>query len=182
MVSQPTRNAVWQDYLDIARLGRYYEALADRYQWYYRSVRFLLLAMVIVSVAFPYTSLPQPASWIVGAILILLTAILVAVDYVGDFARKGTVLHGISIQVKHLELEWQTLWLEIDDADAQDSEIRRRNSDCQRRLIEATARSGEEGITINSKLNQKCMETAYAIMEDRYRHAYGEDPSPSLPT
>ncbi len=184
MVSQSIRNTVWQDYLDVDRLGRYYEALADRYQWYYRSVRFLLLVMVIVSVAFPYTSLPQPISWIVGAMLVILTAILVAVDYVGDFSKKSAVLHGISIQVKRLELEWEALWLEIDDANAEDSEIRRRNSECQLRLIEATARSGEEGITINSKLNQKCMETAYAIMEDRYRHAYGEEPatSPSLST
>ena len=149
------------------------KALADRYQWYYISVRFLLLFMVIVSVAIPYTSLSQPASWLFGALSVVLTAILVAVDYVGNFAKKRAVLHGISVQVNRLESDWEMLWLEIDDADTEDSEMRQRNRDCQRTMMEVTERAGEEGITIDRKLNQKCMETAYAIMEDRYRYAHG---------
>jgi hypothetical protein len=173
MVSQSTRNAVWQSYLDVARLGRYYEALADRYQWYYRSVRFLLLFAVIVTVAIP-SYLSQPSSLIFGAVAVLLTAILVAVDYVGDFAKKSAVLHGISVQVNRLESDWEMLWLEIDDADTEDSEVRKKNRDCQRILMEVTERAGEEGITIDDKLNQRCMETAYAIMGDRYRYAHEE--------
>lgn len=178
MVSQSTRNAVWQSYLDVARNGRYYEALADRYQWYYRSVRFLLLLAVIVTVAVP-SYLSQPASLIFGAVAVLLTAILVAVDYVGDFAKKSAVLHGISVQVNRLESDWEILWLEIDDVDAVDSEMRQRNRDYQRLLNEVTERAGEEGITIDNKLNQKCMETAYEIMEDRYRYARGEEATTS---
>ena len=173
MVSQSTRNAVWQSYLDVARNSRYYEALANRYQWHYRSVRFLLLFAVIVTVAVP-SYLSQPASLIFGAVAVLLTAILVAVDYVGDFAKKSAVLHGISVEVNRLESDWEMLWLEIDDSDAVDSEIRQRNRECQRLLMQVEKRAGEEGITIDAKLNQKCMETAYAIMEDRYRYAYGE--------
>lgn len=173
MVSHSTRNAVWQSYLDVARLGRYYEALADRYQWYYRTVRFFLLFAVIVTVAVP-SYLSQPASLIFGAVAVLLTAILVAVDYVGDFAKKSAVLHGISVQVNRLESDWEMLWLEIDDAEADDAEMRERNRDCQRTLMEVTERAGEEGITIDDKLNQRCMETAYEIMGDRYRYAHEE--------
>ena len=175
MVSQSTRNTVWQSYLDVARNSRYYEALANRYQWYYRSVRFALLFMVIVSVAVPYTSLSHPASWILGTLSVGITAILVAVDYVGDFAKKSAVLHGISVEVNRLESDWELLWLEIDDSDAVDSEMRQRNKDYQRLLMTVEKRAGEEGITIDHKLNQKCTETAYAIMEDRYRYAYGEE-------
>ena len=175
MASQSTRNAVWQSYLDVARNNRYYEALANRYHWYYRSVRFTLLFMVIVSVAIPYTSLPDPASWILGVISVCITAILVAVDYVGDFAKKSAVLHSISVEVSRLESDWEILWLQMDESDAVDSELRQKNNEYQRRLITVEKRAGEEGITINHKLNQKCMETTYAIMEDRYRYAYGEE-------
>ena len=180
MVSQSTRNTVWQSYLDVARNSRYYEALANRYQWYYRSVRFLLLFAVIITVAVP-SYLSQPASLIFGAVAVVLTAILVAVDYVGDFAKKSAVLHGISTEVSHLESDWEMLWLEIvDESDAVDSEMRRRNRGYQRLLMRVEERAGEEGITIDNKLNQKCMEMTYAIMEDRYRYAYGEEATPSV--
>lgn len=174
MVSDATRNAVWQSYLDVVRLGYYYDALSDRYQRFYLAIRFGMLFFVIVSVASPFAPFPQPTNVIVTIALIVVTAILVAVDYVGDFAKKAAVLHGIAGQVRRLESEWETMWLGIDDADAEDGTTRRENAELRRRLTESTEQAGEAGITTHNKLNQKCMETAYAVVEDKHRYDLGE--------
>ncbi len=171
MVSDATRNAVWQGYLDVVRLTYYYEVLSDRYQRIYLTVRFAMLFFVIVSVASSFMSLPQPVTAI---ILVGITAILVALDYVGDFARKAALLHGISSQVRRLGFEWEALWLGIDEADTEDKATRQKNVELQRLVTDVAERAGEAGITINNKLNQKCMEKAYAIVEDRHRYDQGE--------
>lgn len=174
MVSDATRNTVWQSYLDVVRLSYYYDAMANRYQRFYLATRFGMLFFVIMSVASPFAPFSQPTDIIVTISLIVVTAILVAVDYVGDFAKKAAVLHGIAGQVKRLESEWQTLWLGIDDADAENGTTRHKNVELQHRLTEATEQAGSAGITTNNKLNQKCMETAYAIVEDKHRYDLGE--------
>ena len=174
MVSDATRNAVWQSYLDVVRLVYYYESLADKYQRLYFWIRFGMLFFVIVSVASPFAPFPQPVGAIVTVAMILVTATLVTADYVGDFAKKAAVLHGIAGQVNRLGSEWRALWLVIDDADSEDGMARRKNEDLQSRLTETTEQAREAGITINDKLNQKCVETAYAIVEDRHRYDLGE--------
>ena len=171
MVSDATRNAVWQSYLDVVRLTYYYEVLSDRYQRIYLMVRFAMLLFVIMSVASSFMSLPQPVSAI---ILVGITAILVALDYVGDFARKAALLHGISSQVRRLGFEWELLWIGIDDADAENNATRQKNAQLQRLVTEAAERASEAGITIDDKLNQKCMEKAYAIVQDKHRYDLGE--------
>lgn len=171
MVSDATRNAVWQSYLDVVRLTYYYEVLSNRYQKYYLTIRFAMLFFVIATVASPFISLPQPVTPIV---LVIITAFIVALDYVGDFARKAALLHGISGQVRRLNSQWELLWLSIDDTGAEDEVTRQKNTGLQRLLMEATDRAGEAGITTNNKLNQECMETAYAIVEDRHRYDLGE--------
>ena len=174
MVSDATRNAVWQSYLDVVRLVYYYEALADKYQRLYFWIRFGMLFFVIASVASPFAPFPQPIGVIVTVALIMVTATLVAADYVGDFAKKAALLHGIAGQVNRLGSEWRALWLVIDDADSEDGMARRKNEDLQSRLTETTEQAREAGITINDKLNQECVETAYAIVEDRHRYDLGE--------
>ena len=174
MVSDATRNAVWQSYLDVARLVYYYDAQADRYQRFYIAIRFAMLFFVIVSVASPFAPFPQPIDVIAPVALILVTAVLVTADYVGDFAKKAAVLHGIAAQVHRLGSECRALWLRIDDADSEDGMARRKNEKLQNHLTETTEQAREAGITINNKLNQECVETAYAIVEDRHRYDLGE--------
>lgn len=110
MVSDRTRNAVWQNYLDVSRLGMYYETLANRYRWYYISLRVALLLSVIGSVASPLTPLNHPAA---TTALVIVTIILVAMDYALDLAKKSAVLQEVSIQVKGLESDWEMLWLAL---------------------------------------------------------------------
>lgn len=172
MVSQRTRNVVWQGYLDVSRLGMYYEALANRYRWYYISQRAALLISVFCSVASTFAPLNYPP--LVTFALVALTVILVAVDYTLDIAKKNAVLHQINVDVERLETRWEALWLRIDDADADESVIRAENVSLQESLTDTTKRCGEEGIPVSNKLNQKCMENAYEIIKSRYQYAQGE--------
>ena len=170
MVSEPIQRSVWEGFLDVARLSRYYEALADRYQKFYVCIRVALLISVFASVASPIVFQTERFSWIAVAITVIVTAFLAAADYVGDFAKKSAVLHGISVQVKRLEIEWELLWYETGTADAVESEMLKKNMDHQFRLLEITERFGGEGIFIDGDLNLRCMEEAYKIMEERYSY------------
>ena len=171
MVSQRTRNAVWQSYLDVSRLGLYYEELANRYRRYYVVLRVALLLSVIGSVASPFTPLSHPAA---TTFLVIATVVLVAADYALDLAKKSVVLHQINVQVGRLENEWKMLWIRVDDADSADSNIRLDNFRLEERLMEATRRCGEEGIATNYKLDRKCMEMAYDVIEEKTKHSRQE--------
>ena len=149
----------------------YYEALANRYRWYYISLRVALLVSVFGSVASTFAPLDYlPAT----LILVAATVILVAVDYALDFAKKSAVLHQVSVQVGLLETEWKMLWIRVDDDDSADSNIRSRSLQLEERLMEATRRCGEEGIATNYKLDRKCMEMAYDVIEEKTKHARQE--------
>ena len=171
MVSEPTRDAVWQNYLDVSRLGYYYETLANRYRRYYIWLRFALLVSVIASVGSQYTPINHP---IATTFLVIATVMLVAVDYALDLAKKSAVLQEIYLQVKGLEADWEMLWLEIEDEDADDVETRQKNRALYRRLLQVTGRSVAEGILIDDKLNQESLKTANKIIEDKYGYAHGE--------
>ena len=157
MVSDATRNAVWQGYRDAASIGRYCEGMSNRFHRRYIVARFALLVSVIATVALQFASLPHPYSIFAAVVMVLVTASLAGVDLVGDFAKKGGVLHWISVEVKGLESEWATLRFSIDRADAEDAAIQGENSDLRRRLMIATRRAGESGIRINYELNEKRM-------------------------
>ena len=171
MVSDSTRDSVWQNGLDVSRLGYYYEALTNRYRRYYIWLRFALLVSVIASVGSQYTPLNHP---LVTTILVIAAVILVAMDYALDLAKKSAVLQEICIQVKKLEADWEMLWLGVDDEDANDSETRQKNRALYERLLEVTGRSVAEGILIDNKLNQKSLKTANSIIKDKYGYAHGE--------
>ena len=170
MVNPYIRTMVWEGCLNAARLSRYYEALAGRYNLFYTGIRAALLFAVILSVASPYY-LPTPSSFIttlptVGVICV--TAILVVADYVGNFAKKGSILHTTSIQVSSLETRWEMLWLDVNDLDADEDAVRRELIILQRRMITATEQVGYEGIKTDKNLNLKCAKEADELYINRF--------------
>ena len=171
MVSEHMRNAVWQNYLDVARLGYYYEAMTNRYRRYYIGLRFALLVLVIASVGTQYTPVSHP---IITALLVVATVALVSADYALDLAKKSAVLQEICIRVRGLEADWEMLWLGIEDENTNDVETRQKNRALYERLLEVTGRSLAEGILINDKLNRKSTITANAVIQDKYGYAHGE--------
>ena len=164
MATEQTRNAVWQELLDVARLVRYYEALSDRHRRNHSIVRFLLLAAAASGIAALLDLLPPSVQLISGG----LVAIIVAWDFVSDYAKKAAVLHAVSIECSALEIEWCELWADVNDRDLDDAEARRKNQRLARRGLEVTGWAGHADIREDRKLNEECEQAAYRVMADRY--------------
>lgn len=162
MVAEQTRNAIWQELLDVARLVRYYEALSDQHRRNHLIVRFLLLAAAAGGIAALLDLLPAMAQLVAGG----LVALLVAWDFVSDYAKKAAILHAISIECSAMEIEWQNLWLELENIS--DAEARRENTRLSRRIADVTGWAGQADIRENRKLNEECEKAAYRVMAERY--------------
>ena len=166
MVTEQTRNAVWQELLDVARLVRYYEALSDRHRRNHIIVRFLLLVAAASGIAALLDQLPAIAQLIAGGLI----AVLVVWDFVSDYAKKAAVLHVISLECSALEVEWRELWADINDNESNttDAEARGKNRKLALRISEVTGWAGHADIREDRKLNEKCEETAYRVVADWY--------------
>lgn len=164
MATEQTRNAVWQELLDVARLVRYYEALADRQRRNHLIVRFFLLAAAAGGIAALLDVLPAYVQLAAGG----LVALLVAWDFVADYAKKAAVLHAISLECSALEIEWRELWADVNEHDLDDARARRENQRLARRVLEVTGWAGRADIREDRKLNEKCEEAAHRVVADRY--------------
>ena len=162
MVSEQVRNAVWQDMLDVARVIRYYDALSDRYKHNQAVIRFLLLIAVAGGIGALLDLFPEIAQLISGG----LVALLVAWDFISDYARKAAILHVISIECSALEIEWQSLWFKIETLD--DDTALNENTRLLRRISDVTGWAGQANIREDRKLNEECERVAYEVMEARY--------------
>ena len=164
MASDETRNDVWQELLDAARLARYYEALSDRHQRKHRIVRFLLFVAGASAVATVLKFLPGEAQAVVGG----LVAIVVAWDFVSDYAQKAAVLRTVSIACSELESEWRELWHDVNHDVVDEPQLRDQLQRLARRTREVTSRAGDAGVSVDQKLNERCAESAYKVVSDRY--------------
>ena len=159
-----TRNAVWQEMLDTARLVRYYERMASRQHRQHLAVRLVLLASATAGVAAATNALPEVIQVASGAVV----AILVAWDFLADYANKAAVLGSIRRECSAVEVELAALWGEIQADSIDDDEARRTLAELARRVSRATNLAGSAHISTNERLNAKCEETAYKAMEGRY--------------
>ncbi len=166
MVSDQTRNMVWQEFLDVARLVRYYEALSNRYRLSYYIVRFLLLASAVSGIAVLLELLPATLQSISNGLI----ALLVVWDFLSDYARKAEVLRTISLHCSELESQWRDLWIELDDVESSDIEIRRKNGQLSERISVVTDWAGLADVRDDQKLNSACEREAYQVMFDCYTH------------
>lgn len=164
MVSETTRNAVWQELLDAARLVRYYTSLADRHCRKRRIMQSLLLAAATSGLVGLLGPLPEFMLQTAAATV----AILVAWDSFGDYARKAAVLHAICIECNRIEGLWQRLWLEIDRPDLKDTDVLRQCETLGQRLNEITGQAGLVGVPVDAQLNKTCAEDAYKALQARY--------------
>ena len=164
MVSERTRNEVWRELLDAARLARYYEALADRHRRNHTLTRVFLLATAASGVAALLDLLPDAARLVAGGLI----AFVVAWDFVANYAKKAAVLHAISLECGALEEEWRALWIDANDDGAEDSEVQRRNRELSRKIMAIAGWAGHVDVREDRKLNEECEEAAYRIMAERH--------------
>ena len=166
-VSETTRREVWNEFLDAARLMRYYAELSDRHRRRRQYVQWLLLFLALGGVSHFLDLLPDSADWIAGLTSIGIAA-AVAWDFMADDAKKAAVLHSISVECGDIEMQWRELWLAIDQEQTSDEEVRRRFRDLSDRLLRTTSRAGEIEVQEDSRLNEASTKIAYQVMTDRY--------------
>ena len=166
MITNETRNAIWQELLDVARLVRYYEAMSDRYRRNHLTVRFCLFLAASGEVIVLVGLFPETVRSLVGTLLAGLIAIIVAWDFVCDYAKKAAVLQTISMECSRVEIEWKALWDEISTLN--DDDALQRNTQLARRISEITGWAGQASINEDRKLNQECTTAAYKVMGDKY--------------
>lgn len=162
MVTDATRNAVWQELLDVARLVRYYAAMADRHRRNHLVVRFVLVATAMGGVVAFFDVLPVSVRLLLGAGI----AGVVAWDLLSSYGSKAAVLQAVSMECSLLESELRNVWLRLETMP--DEEARREWSRVSRRLAEVTGWAGQADVSEDGKLNVQCAEAAYATMREQY--------------
>ena len=109
VVTGATRNAVWQEMLDVARLVRYYDRMARQRQQRHLGIRIVLFASATAGVASAIDALPEAVRIASGALI----ALLVAWDFLADYANKAAILGVIrgesSLSLGGLGRRWRRL-------------------------------------------------------------------------
>lgn len=164
VIADQTRNAIWQDLLDVARLVRYYAALSDKHKFKHTLIQFLLLAAAFSGIAAVLQLLPEKFQLIPGALI----ALFIAWDFVAGYARKAAVLHTINYECNALEIEWAALWAEVQSAEISDACARDRNKKLEEKLLSVTIWAGQTDIREDPNLNKKCEKLAYKIVAEQY--------------
>lgn len=162
MVSEQTRNGIWQDLLDAARLVRYYEALAARHLHQHLLIRMFLLLAAAGGMASLLELLPEYFQLLAGVGV----TVLVALDFALNCARKTAVLNLIGIECTALENKWMDLWAKLDRLG--EDEALRETDQLARRLAEVTGWAGHAEIREDRALNERCEEVAFDVVASRY--------------
>ena len=164
LATDATRNAVWQEMLDNARLVRYYDRMTSSRQRCHYGVRLVLLASASAGIAALIEALPEQVRiYCVAAI-----AVLVVIDLLSDFGNKAAVLSFIRSECNEVGDELDALWGELQSDSINDDEARRSLKDLKRRGTRATNRVEHHNIPTNERLNAKCEKVAFKIMANQY--------------
>lgn len=168
MANDAVRHDVWHNYLDAARLVRYYEALSDKYRRKRFLVRFLLLMAAASGIAALLKLFPENSQQYVQLVATGFVALLVVWDSVSDYASKVAVLHTISFECTKLEHEWQKLWTELNSDTLTSAEVLRKNDRLAQRITEVTSWADLADVREDQKLNERCTASADTILDQRY--------------
>lgn len=163
-VTEATRNAVWDEMLEAARMTRYAESMESRYRTRHWIVRFSLLLSASASAATILGMLPDGWPRLLPNLAI---AVLVAWDFMSGYATKIAVLNSAKRECQDLETEWRELWLDVDSPAATDAEVRERNKELSRRLARTTSPMDVE-VRVNQKINVASTADAYTVTAARY--------------
>lgn len=162
MVSTATRNHVWNQLLDIARLARYYGRLSSR-MTLRNNLRTGTLALAATSAAVSLLNILPAAVELVANVAI---AGLACWMLIGNHAQKLAVVRGVSERCRELESETRSLWLNLDRLD--DTQARTKWEDLDREINRVTSKPESSGVPNDDALNEACEEEAYRAIGQEY--------------
>ena len=161
MISDQTRNTVWQGLLDMARWSRYYDATARRYQLHRNTLRFLLAFLGIATGVTLVDVIPAGFVAIPGIAILAVTIW----DLVVDPGKTAAMLGSVSKDVSELEMEYRAVWESVYADRITEAEAISRSESIMRRAAKASNRLG---IHTDNKINKRCTVAAYTAEKDRY--------------
>ena len=164
MITEHTRNEIWEEFLDASRLVRYYGKLESRNQIWYVGNRLLLLLFSLGGIVVLFDILPDSIRIVIGAFI----SLLIALEYVFNIGQKTAVLRYVYISCAELEDQWRILWNRIENNRIDETEIWREREELSRRCLQVTSKAKELGVRDNNRINKESAEEAYRVMEDRY--------------
>ena len=174
MVTDQTRNAIWQDLWDAERYYRYYGSLSDSYRRRHRLTRFATLASVLVeaTISVSYISTGVTGIWatiLLAAIITLgiVIAILVAWDATSNYAGDAVALSWVSVDCASLNAQWADLWLDIESFSIDEDEARSRQRDLIRKFNTIASRID---VDLDEKTNQASAADAVKVLSEKYAH------------
>ena len=109
-------------------------------------------------------ALPEVVRIASGALI----ALLVAWDFLADYANKAAILGVIRGECSEVGDELAELWGQIQSNSVNDGDIRSALANLKRRVTRVTARAGAANISTNEPLNIRCEEDAFKALSDRY--------------
>ena len=163
-VSESRRNEAWFDYLEAVRLERYYHKLYDRYQTLRQTVRLLIFLCVSGNVVGALQDAPAWVIWSVSAV----AAILLALDFLGDHARKAASSFAISQACSALSGDYSRLWHQIEEQEIDEQEVVSRLEELADGIRRTTGRAGDVDLRTNERLNERSAEEANQVLVSRY--------------
>ena len=163
MVTGQTRQTVFSNGFDTARLARYYETMADRHSRRQKWLRVVLLGSAASGFVSLINLLPKEfqAGRVVWDCCLSCVGVCVRLR-----KKSGGVLHAISMECSRLGVEWRELWGTIDQID--DTEARRYTAQLEHRLNEVTGWAGLVSVAEDKKLLLACETIAKKVLEDEY--------------
>ena len=166
MVSQQTRNELWQELYDIERSCRYYESMytrTARAHFWIRLVTLLLIAGSITAIMglLPFSDLFK-------AVVVASVTSLTIWDAVSNYPKKAAVAHAIHFHCSRVRTDLRDLWLLVYDEAVDDGDMRERVRQLARMSQEAENWAGFSDIQVDGKLNEKTSEDARKVLESRY--------------
>lgn len=164
LVTEQTRQLVWEGLIDAERDARYSDAQASLYRAYHRFIRVFLGISTTGSIAYAVGVLAAPtfvaAAAVVGAVA--------AFEGVMDLGRKSGILAFVSTEYGELEQKWHRLWVESTRKDADDAVVLHRFENLQARAERVRLREDAAGVSTSRKLNQLTSREAYEALANRY--------------
>ena len=174
MVTDQTRNAIWQDLWDAERYYRYYSALSDSYRRRHRLTRFATLASVLVEATISISYISADVAGILATIFLtvivmlgIAIAILVAWDATSNYAGDAVALSWVSVDCASLNAEWADLWLDIESFAIDEEEARSRQRELIRKFNTIAARID---VDLDEKTNEASAADAVKVLREKYAH------------
>ena len=166
-VSDPTRSDIWEMLLDLERQVRYYLRLADRYMLWYRTLRFVILFLIVAEGAVLYFLYPAPKQWLwaVAGIVPFILGVLTVGDILTDYGARSSSLRAVHLVLDDLKAEAEALWRDIEAGRTDDQEAEKRYSAIMDRWSKAIRMATVE---VNDSDNLAAAKEANEIVTGRY--------------